>query len=60
MFKAAGLGHPKAVEWVNDHYPNQPRWLQDLKKGLQEMPVDNLQSPKTNEDTKQVDKDNPA
>jgi TPR repeat protein len=60
MFKAAGLGHPKAVEWVNDHYPNQPRWLQDLKKGLQEMPVDPLESPKTSDDAKQVDKDNPA
>ena len=58
MFKAAALGQEDAMKWVNENYPNQPSWLQDLKKGIQEMPDDNLEAPKTSDDAKQVDKDN--
>jgi TPR repeat protein len=38
MFKAAALGQEQAVEWVNENYPHQPNWLQNLKKGVQELP----------------------
>jgi len=26
------------VEWVNENYPDQPDWLQNLKKGVQDLP----------------------
>jgi len=38
MFKAAALGQEQAVEWVNENYPDQPDWLQNLKKGIQDLP----------------------
>jgi TPR repeat protein len=38
MFKAAALGQEQAVEWVNENYPDQPDWLQNLKKGVQDLP----------------------
>jgi TPR repeat protein len=38
MFKAAALGQEQAVEWVNENYPDQPDWLQNLKKSAQDLP----------------------
>jgi hypothetical protein len=43
------------LEWVNDHYPDQPGWLQNLKKGAQELPDQDKKI--TNDDTKPEDKD---
>jgi TPR repeat protein len=57
MFKAAALGQEDAVAWVNENYPDQPSWLQDLKNGVQEMPADDLNQPKTSDDAKQSGKD---
>jgi TPR repeat protein len=37
MFKAAALGQEQAVDWVNENYPDQPDWLQNLKKGVQDL-----------------------
>jgi TPR repeat protein len=55
MFKAAALGQEQAVEWVNEHYPDQPDWLQNLKKSAQELPDPEK---RTSEDvTKPEDKD---
>jgi hypothetical protein len=34
MFKAAALGQSDAIDWVNENYPDQPSWLQDLKNGV--------------------------
>jgi TPR repeat protein len=57
MFKAAALGQEDAVAWVNENYPNQPSWLQDLKNGVQELPDDDQNQPKTSDDAKQSGKD---
>jgi TPR repeat protein len=59
MFKAAALGQEQAVDWVNENYPEQPDWLQNLKKGVQDLPVSDLEPDKTaSEDvTKPEDKD---
>jgi TPR repeat protein len=55
MFKAAALGQEQAVEWVNENYPDQPDWLQNLKKTAIDLPDPN----QTNADgvTKPEDKD---
>jgi hypothetical protein len=50
MFKAAGLGHEAAIEWVNQNYPDQPDWLINLKKSAQEVPEGNLEAAKTSDD----------
>jgi hypothetical protein len=43
------------VEWVNENYPDQPDWLQNLKKSAQELPDPEK---RTSEDvTKPEDKD---
>ena len=55
MFKAAALGQEQAVEWVNENYPDQPDWLQNLKKGVQELPDPDKTS--TDDVTKPEDKD---
>jgi TPR repeat protein len=55
MFKAAALGQEQAVEWVNENYPDQPDWLQNLKKGVQELPDPDKTS--TGDVTKPEDKD---
>ena len=57
MFKSAALGQEDAVAWVNENYPNQPSWLQDLKNGVQELPDDDQNQPKTSDDAKQSGKD---
>jgi TPR repeat protein len=57
MFKAAALGQEDAIAWVNDNYPDQPSWLQDLKNGVQELPADDQSQPKTSDDAKQSGKD---
>jgi hypothetical protein len=36
---------------------DQPSWLQDLKNGVQEMPADDLNQPKTSDDANQSGKD---
>ena len=55
MFKAAALGQEQAVEWVNENYPHQPNWLQNLKKGVQELPDQDQTT--TDDDTKPNHKD---
>ena len=55
MFKAAALGQEQAVEWVNENFPDQPDWLQNLKKGVQELPDPDKTS--TDDVTKPEDKD---
>jgi TPR repeat protein len=67
MFKAAALGQEDAIAWVNENYPDQPSWLQNLKSSLQALPDENLSQnqslnnhlnqPNTNNDAKQSGKD---
>ena len=57
MFKAAALGQEQAIEWVNDNYPDQPSWLQNLKTSLQDGPDENQNQPKTSDDANQSGKD---
>ena len=55
MFKAAGLGQEQAVDWVNENYPDQPDWLQNLKKSAQDLP--NPDQTNADDVTKPEDKD---
>jgi len=47
MFKAAGLGHDQAIEWVNENYPDQPKWLINLKNSAKELPAVDSDNSKT-------------
>ena len=57
MFKAAALGQEQAIEWVNDNFPDQPSWLQNLKSSLQDVPAEDQNQPKTSDDANQSGKD---
>jgi TPR repeat protein len=55
MFKAAALGQEQAIDWVNENYPDQPDWLQNLKKSAQDLP--NPDQTNADDVTKPEDKD---
>jgi TPR repeat protein len=31
MTSAAAQGHEEAMQWIHDHWPEQPDWLKQLK-----------------------------